>query len=131
MGRQIVGTIAGIIAWLVIVTVLNRVLRYSWSDYAAVETAMTFTVPMMIARLAISGISSILSGAVATFIGRERVKPSLGAGVVLLVVFIPFHYMLWHRFPVWYHLTFLASLVLLSLLGGRLVRTRRMIFQTA
>jgi hypothetical protein len=30
--------------------------------------------------------------------------------------------MIWNQFPVWYHLTFFVSLVLLSVLGGRLGR---------
>jgi uncharacterized protein (DUF983 family) len=33
-------------------------------------------------------------------------------------VFIPQHIALWHTFPIWYHLTFLLSLVPLTYLGG-------------
>jgi hypothetical protein len=39
-------------------------------------------------------------------------------GLILLVMFIPQHIMLWNKFPVWYHLTFLLSLVPLAYLGG-------------
>jgi hypothetical protein len=39
-------------------------------------------------------------------------------GVILLIAFIPQHVMLWNTFPVWYHLTFLLSLVPLTYLGG-------------
>ena len=35
-----------------------------------------------------------------------------------LAVFIPQHIALWHTFPLWYHLTFLLSLVPLTYLGG-------------
>jgi hypothetical protein len=44
-----------------------------------------------------------------------RVMP--GADVI---VFIPEHMMLWEKFPVWYHLTFLLSLVPLTYAGGRI-----------
>jgi hypothetical protein len=37
------------------------------------------------------------------------------------VLFIPIHIQLWDKFPIWYHLFFLVSLVPLSILGGRLV----------
>ena len=40
-------------------------------------------------------------------------------GLILLAVFIPQHIALWNNFPVWYHLTFLLSLVPLTYLGGR------------
>jgi hypothetical protein len=39
-------------------------------------------------------------------------------GVLLLIGFIPVHVMLWDKFPVWYHLAFLLSLVPLTYLGG-------------
>jgi hypothetical protein len=123
MLRLIGGAIAGVIAWIAIVTVLNLILRYGWHDYAAVEKAMTFTLSMMVARLSISGISSIVSGAVAALVGKRKWAP-LVAGVILLLMFMPVHYSIWDKFPIWYHLTFLASLPLLSWLGGVLARRR-------
>src|SRR5438128_720355 len=53
-------------------------------------------------------------------------KQSLGAFLVsvlvlaalLLPIFIPVHYALWHKFPAWYHVLFIASLVLFTLLGA-------------
>lgn len=131
MWRQIGGAIAGIIAWIALVIVFDLVLRRLWPDYAAVEKAMTFTVPMMAARLSESGVASLLSGAIAAVLGRDRLRPALIAGIVLLLFFIPVHYSLWHKFPIWYHLTFLSSLVILSVAGGRIARGRRLMFQTA
>ena len=131
MWRLIGGIIAGAVAWFVVVTILDRRLRYGWHDYPAVEKAMTFTLPMMIARLTESGISSIAGGVVAALVGSDRFRPPLGAGVLLAALFAPEHYLLWHRFPVWYHLTFLISLVVLSLLGGRLVAARHARLESA
>ncbi len=82
---------------------------------------MTFTLPMMIARLSESAVSSLLSGYVAGRIGRGRGAPLL-SGVILLVPFAYIHYGLWHRFPIWYHLTFLTSLLVLSVAGGMFAR---------
>lgn len=120
MWRLIGGMIVGVIAWGVVATVLNLGLRYGWHDYAAVEKSLHFTLPMMIARLSESGISSIAGGFLASLVGRNRFQSALGAGVILLVLFLPVHYSLWHLLPIWYHLTFLTSLVVLSVLGGRL-----------
>ncbi len=121
MWRAIGGVVAGVVTWAVVVTVLDVGLRYGWTDYAAVEKAMTFTVPMMIARLTESGLSSILSGWVAAGVARNRAA-ALWSGVVLLLTFLPIHYKLWNTFPLWYHLTFFASLIVLSLLGGMFAR---------
>jgi hypothetical protein len=122
--RLIGGTVAGAVAWLAIVTVINLGLRYGWHDYAAVEKAMTFTLPMMIARLCESGVSSILSGVIAAVVARDR-RAALFSGLIWLLVFLPLHYSIWNKFPAWYHLIFLSSLVILSVLGGQCVRTRR------
>ena len=73
----VLGVIAGVVVWAVIVTVLNLGLRHGWSDYAAVEKAMAFALPLTIARLSISGISSLASGAVASAVCGERSKSAL------------------------------------------------------
>ncbi len=122
--RPILGTIAAIVVWIVVVTLLNLAVRHGWRGYAAVETAMTFTLPMMIVRLAMSGASSLAGGAVARAIDRTGWSP-LGGGILLMLLFIPEHYALWPRFPPWYHLTFLTSLPLLGWLGGRIAPAKR------
>ena len=119
MLRLIGAVIAGIVAWILIVTVLNLGLRYGWPDYAAVEGVMEFTLPMMVARLLMSAIGSIASGYIAAWIGRGGQAPLI-SGLCLLLLFAPQHYILWTSFPVWYHLTFLASLPLLAWVGGRI-----------
>lgn len=121
MLRLIGGVIAGILAWIVAVTALNLVLRHGWPAYAAVERSMAFSLPMMATRLGVSAVSSVLGGYVATWVGRHRAAAWL-SGVVLLLLFLPVHYALWPKFPVWYHLTFMVSLPLLGWLGGRFAR---------
>ena len=119
MWRLICGVVVGLAVWIAVVSLLDRSMRYGWHDYAAVEKAVTFTFAMMIARLSESAISSLVSGYLAALVGRGGRAP-LVAGVVLLLMFIPIHYSIWSHFPIWYHLTFLISLPLLSFLGGKL-----------
>ncbi len=123
MLRLIGGAVAGIVAWVVIVSALDIGLRHFWPDYAAVEKAMTFTLPMMAARLSMSGVSSLVGGAVAAVAGRST-RAALVAGTILALIFLPIHYSLWSRFPLWYHLTFLISLPLLSVVGAQLAGRR-------
>ena len=107
-------------AWGVIVTALNLGLRHGWPAYAAVEKAMAFTPPMMIARLSESAVASLVSGWIAARIGGQVC--ALVAGLMLLLVFAQWHIPHWQLFPAWYHLTFLSSLVIVSVIGGKLAR---------
>jgi hypothetical protein len=113
------GTIAGFVIWIAVVTVLNLGLRHGMTGYAGVEKAMTFTLPMMIARLSISAVSSLASGYGAAAVGRGPRAATI-TGFLLLLLFLPVHYMLFDKFPLWYQLTFLVSLPLLSMVGGAL-----------
>jgi hypothetical protein len=122
MLRLIGGVIAALLVWTAAAILLNFGLRYGLPGYAAVEKAMTFTVPMMAARLGISFIATLACGYTAAAVGKRQ-SAALIVGVILLLLFIPVHYGLWHKFPIWYHLTFLISLPVLSVIGGRFART--------
>lgn len=119
MLRRIGAVLAGVVVWTLVVTALNLGLRYGWPAYALVEKAMGFTLAMMVARLAVSALSSLASGYVAARIGGDG-RSSTIAGVLIMLLFVPIHLQIWDRFPVWYHLTFLVSLPLLGWAGGAL-----------
>ena len=118
MLRAIGGIAGGLFAWVLVATVGNRVLRAAWPGYAAVEVAMNFTLAMLLLRLLLGALSSLCAGFFAAWIAKgNRVAVTVLAGLLLLA-FIPVHYTLWERFPVWYHLTFLLSLVAVTVLGA-------------
>jgi hypothetical protein len=48
---------------------------------------------------------------------------AIAVGISLIVFFIPVHIRLWDKFPVWYHLFFLISLIPLSFVGSRIARS--------
>jgi hypothetical protein len=120
MLRLIAGTLTGAVAWLVSVAILGFLCRIAWPEMAAIKDMTLLTAPMLITRLSISALGSLAGGYWAAMISRESTRAPLGAGILLLVVFVPYHMTIWHNFPVWYHLTFFASLPVLSLLGGML-----------
>jgi hypothetical protein len=122
MLRAATAVAAGLIAWFAVATIANLLVRFAWPSYAQVELAMTFTLPMLFLRLFIGALSSVCSGLVAALIARSgRRSVSVLAGI-LLILFVPVHYSLWARFPIWYHVVFLSSLVFLPFLGGRVSR---------
>lgn len=119
MWKSIGAVIAGLVGWMLIVTIAGVVLRVSWPAYAQVASAMTFNLPMMITRLSIGAVTTVAAGLVTAAIARSSLM-GLVLGVVLLILFIPQHVSLWDKFPVWYHLTFLSSLVPLTYAGGKI-----------
>src|SRR5262245_13947268 len=118
MSKKVLGVVAGLAVWASIVIVVGEVMRLSWPAYARVAAAMTFTLPMLIARLSISVLATLTAGLVTAFIAPRPMIVRLMPGILLLVAFVPVHINLWDKFPVWYHATFLLSLVPLTYLGG-------------
>ena len=122
MLRPILAVIVAVITWFLVATIGNWVLRAALPGYSAVEVAMTFTLTMMICRLVLGLVASLGAGFVCGAVaGRNSVAPKVAAGV-MVVLFLPVHYMLWARFPIWYHLFFLISLAPTLLIGAALQR---------
>jgi len=119
MTRAVLAVVAGLVAWIAVVAVAGLIMRSSWPAYARVADAMTFTLPMMLARLSIGALATLAAGWVTAAIAPRPMLVRLMPGLILLAAFIPQHIALWNNFPVWYHLTFLLSLVPLTYLGGR------------
>jgi hypothetical protein len=117
MARNVIGVVAGLAVWLIVAIVAGLIMRETWPAYASVADAMTFTLPMMIARLSIGAVATLAMGFVAALITRSRVA-MLIPGVLMLALFIPQHVSLWDKFPIWYHLAFLLSLVPLTMVGN-------------
>ena len=126
MGKSILAVVAGLIVWAVIVTVVGLIMRASWPAYASVATEMNFTLPMLLVRLSAGAVATLATGLIATLIAPRSVLVRLIPGLILLALFIPQHITLWAKFPVWYHLTFLVSLVLLTWAGGAIATRARM-----
>jgi hypothetical protein len=121
MIRGILGAVVGAAAWVAVVFAVSFGIRMLAPDLGAALNAHA-TVAALVERLAISFVASLAGGLVAALVSGEGWRAALGAGVILLIVFVPYHTTIWTQFPIWYHLTFFASLPLLSLLGGRIVR---------
>jgi hypothetical protein len=122
VARIALGVIAGIVAWFVVATVGDWVLRLAIGGYAEVEASMHFTLGMQLGRLVVGAVSSIAAGATCAWLVPSTRRAVTALAVILVLMFLPVHYRLWSQFPAWYHATFLISLAPLVLLGARLAR---------
>jgi hypothetical protein len=122
MLRTILGIIAGVATWSVLCIPGNMLAVELMRD--RLREDLTTDDPTALAiLLAVSIVYSLCSGYVAAWIAKA--KPLLActvAGVILLGIGIGVQATTWDRIPLWYHLTFLASLVPVTLLGGLLRR---------
>jgi hypothetical protein len=124
MLKTVAGIVAGVIVWFVVATLVNLLFRRFWSGYAGAELALNFTLAMMVGRLLLGALSSLCAGFAVAWITKANGKAVKVFAVLLTVGFIPVHFGLWDKFPLWYHLIFLASLFPLALLGARLFTPR-------
>ena len=121
--RTIFGIVIGVVAWCAVVIGISLLLRAVAPGVNAALVAHATTTALA-ERLAISFLGSLAAGYLAAMVARDQTAPLI-AGLLLLAGWGYFHVMvIWNQFPLWYHLTFFASLLLLSVLGGRLARAR-------
>ena len=112
--------IGGLVAWLMIVTLLDFGLRTAIPGYHEAEPTFAFTLTMMIGRLAIAVLTSLAAGTVVRAIAPASDLAPWVVGIVLLALFIPVHVQIGARLPLWYHLAFLLTLAPLVWAGARL-----------
>ena len=124
MLKSILAVIVAIVTWFIVATIGNWILRAVLPGYSAVEASMNFTLTMMICRLVLGLVSSLCAGFVCATIARNRVAPKVAAGM-MVILFLPVHYMIWDKLPIWYHLFFLISLAPTMLIGAALARAGR------
>ena len=120
MKRSILACLVGILTWIVVVTVVNGGLRLSLPNYTAAEQTLQFTLGMKWARLLMAIVTSVVAGAVTAWISRSTRWAPLIVGSVVFAMFVPVHIAIWSKFPAWYHLTFLLTIIPAVLVGALL-----------
>src|SRR5437868_3529228 len=120
MWRTVAAIVVGLVAWGLIVTLLNFGLRAAIPGYHAAEATLQFTLTMKVARLLMAAVTSISAGAVVSWVASDSRWAPWAVGLITLALFLPAHVHLWNRFPAWYHLSFLAPLAPLVALGAML-----------
>ena len=119
--RVVLAIAAGFVVWFAVATAGNLAIRWLLPDYAEGEKAMAFSLVMLFARLLVGAGASIAAGAACVAIAGEARGAVYLFALLLLALFVPVHVGLWAKFPLWYHVFFLGSLVPLVVLGAKLL----------
>jgi hypothetical protein len=122
MLRSISAVLIAVVVWFLVATVGNLLLRAAMPGYTEVEVAMAFTLPMQIGRLALGLVSSLCAGTVCALIATPGSHAAKVFAGIMLAFFLPVHYSLWAKFPVWYHIFFLGTLAPAVILGAAIVQ---------
>ncbi len=134
MLKIILGVIVGFIVWSIVWVGTHQLFIMLFPEWygthaAAGEAALTSGQPLdsPISILAINLLrtifTTVIAGYMAALVAGEYSRSTLILGVVLLLVGIPVQYMAWNLAPAWYHILFLALLIPMTILGGRLRRS--------
>ena len=122
MLKATIGVLVGFVIWFVAATLGNLLVRALIPTYGAAEAVMAFTLPMLLARLTLGFFSSLVAGFACSYVARQRQSRTAiyVLALIMLVFFLPVHYKLLAKFPIWYHVVFLGTLAPLIILGGTL-----------
>jgi len=71
MKRSIIAGLAGLLTWIVVGSVIDRVLRLSLPNYSTAEHTLQFTLSMKWARLLMAIVTSVAAGAVTGWISQS------------------------------------------------------------
>ena len=133
MLRVILGIVAGFIAWSILWVGSDQVLimlspEWYGAHQLGFQKAMFNSTPfepdntILGMHLVRAVIITLMSGFLAAAIARGNRNAPLGLGILLLLFGAMVQAMAWSYIPIWYHLIFLALLIPMSILGGRLKR---------
>jgi len=122
MARLILGAVLAPVFWGVVQLPGNLLLLALFPEAAEAQAQGT-AAPLgylLLALLFAFGYALVSGYCSAWVAGGNPTRTGVAAGLVLLAVGIAVQASFWDALPVWWHLTFLASIVPFALLGARL-----------
>lgn len=131
MVKMVLGVIAGFVAWSILWVGSDQLLMTASANwYRAHQLGFekayingepfTADTTILIMHIVRSVIISIMSGFLAAVVAGENRKAPLILGIVLFLFGLMVEIVAWNYLPVWYHIVFLALLIPMTLLGGKL-----------
>jgi hypothetical protein len=131
MLRIVFSVIAGFIAWLIMWIGGEMILSALWPEgfgvhqrafQEAIEKGGPFTAvrTLLVVHLVLVPVVSTVAGFLAAVIAGENKWAPMVLGFLLLAMGFAKMVMTWSFVPIWYHVLFTGSLVLMPIVGGKL-----------
>lgn len=120
MLKNIFAVIGGFVLWSAFWVVSDLTLLVISPDWYG-EGLKNFSNSVLLISLARSIFISVIAGYVAALVARQyQMQTALVLGVLLFAFGVYVQAQFWNQIPLWYHLTFLALLIPMTLLGAKL-----------
>ncbi|GAB5536165.1 MAG: hypothetical protein Rubg2KO_24140 [Rubricoccaceae bacterium] len=120
MANALLSVVGGYIVWTVVFLGGSAGIRSAFAS-AHTPDGGTSSAGLLLLYLALSCAASLLAGFAAARLSKSHtMRNVLIVAGLLLATGIPVQISAWEMLPSWYHLTFLAALVPLTWIGGRL-----------
>jgi len=120
MIRTTLAAIAGYTLWTALWLGGNAVFFGEAAEVVDAGQPYTPTGPLL-GVIALSLVCSLAAGVIAANIARQRARAAvLAMAVLLLLTGIAVQAGVWELMPAWYHITFLALIVPVAMVGGQL-----------
>jgi hypothetical protein len=133
MLRIVLGVIAGLISWVIVWIGSEKIIAAIWPAFGIHQKAFEDVVknggqyaadtPMLLTQLVLGLIVSAMAGSLAALIADENSRAPIAVGCGLLILGILKTVMSWQYVPIWYHVIFMAILLPMAILGGKLITT--------
>ncbi len=123
MIRAILGVVIGYFLWSAI-WVGGTKLFFAEAQKTVAEGKLFDQMLPLIGLIVLSAVASLISGALCALIARKASRgPAFVLGLALLGTGIAVQASVWKLEPLWYHLTFLALLVPITILGANFIKS--------
>jgi hypothetical protein len=131
MLRIVLGVIGGFFAWAIAWFGSEKILSAIWPEgfgvhQRAFEAAITnggpFTADttLLLVHIALASVVSVMSGFLAALIAGENMRAPVVLAFLLLAFGVLKMVMSWRYAPIWYHVSFTALLIPMTILGSKL-----------
>src|SRR5688500_18503156 len=134
MARIVFVVIAGFFAWALALfggeKILSAIWPYAFGDHlraieASIQNGGQFTAltSLLLIHIVLASIVSLISGFLSALIAGENKRAPLILGLLLAAFGLLKVVLSWPNVPIWYHVIFMALLIPMTIVGGKLKTT--------
>ncbi|MFN8283452.1 MAG: hypothetical protein U0U67_09580 [Chitinophagales bacterium] len=104
--------LAGLVGYATIGSLGLYLLKACWTEYAKSSIDKSYTLEMLLSRLFVATIAAITAGILTTKTSKRQGKSIWFVAITIFSIAAYIHFFrVWTDYPIWYHLTYLLSII--------------------